>query len=392
MNHSLMSTYNRLPATFARGEGALLWDTQGKEYLDALSGIAVCNLGHAHPAITRALCEQAGQLIHTSNLYGIANQEALGDALTSLAGMDKVFFGNSGAEANEAAIKLARLYGSHKGIKSPSIVVMENSFHGRTLATLSATGNRKVQAGFEPLVQGFLRVPYGDLDALKAVAAHQPDVVAVMVEPIQGEGGINVPPVDYLPGVRQVCDSKGWLMILDEIQTGMARTGQPFAYQHHGIKPDVMTVAKALGNGVPIGACLARGDAAGLFGPGNHGSTFGGNPLACAAALTVCKVIGEQRLWETARTVGARIQEGLRSALAETEGFVEVRGLGLMIGIQLDRPCTELVGAALAQGLLINVTADSVVRLLPPLIISEQQADLLVSKLSALVRDFLADH
>ncbi len=392
MNHSLMSTYKRLPVTFARGEGALLWDTQDKEYLDALSGIAVCNLGHSHPAVTRALCEQAGRLVHTSNLYGIASQEALGDALTELAGMDKVFFGNSGAEANEAAIKLARLYASKKGIKSPAIVVMDNSFHGRTLATLSATGSRKVQAGFEPLVQGFVRVPYGDMAALQAVAEHQPDVVAVMVEPIQGEGGINVPPPDYLPGVRQLCDDRGWLMILDEIQTGMARTGKPFAYQHYDFKPDVMTVAKALGNGVPIGACLARDQAAELFAPGNHGSTFGGNLLACAAALTVCNTISEQRLWEAAETIGTRIQGGLRSALTGVDGFVEVRGQGLMIGIQLDRPCAELVTAALAQGLLINVTADSVVRLLPPLITSEQQADQLVSILSSLVRDFLAGH
>jgi acetylornithine aminotransferase len=387
-----MSTYKRLPVTFARGEGALLWDTQDKEYLDALSGIAVCNLGHSHPAVTRALCEQAGRLVHTSNLYGIASQEALGDALTELAGMDKVFFGNSGAEANEAAIKLARLYASKKGIKSPAIVVMDNSFHGRTLATLSATGSRKVQAGFEPLVQGFVRVPYGDMAALQAVAEHQPDVVAVMVEPIQGEGGINVPPPDYLPGVRQLCDDRGWLMILDEIQTGMARTGMPFAYQHYDFKPDVMTVAKALGNGVPIGACLARDEAAELFAPGNHGSTFGGNLLACAAALTVCNTISEQRLWEAAETIGTRIQGGLRSALTGVDGFVEVRGQGLMIGIQLDRPCAALVTAALAQGLLINVTADSVVRLLPPLITSEQQADQLVSILSSLVRDFLAGH
>ena len=392
MNHSLMSTYKRLPVTFARGEGALLWDTQDKEYLDALSGIAVCNLGHSHPAVTRALCEQAGRLVHTSNLYGIASQEALGDALTELAGMDKVFFGNSGAEANEAAIKLARLYASKKGIKSPAIVVMDNSFHGRTLATLSATGSRKVQAGFEPLVQGFVRVPYGDMAALQAVAEHQPDVVAVMVEPIQGEGGINVPPPDYLPGVRQLCDDRGWLMILDEIQTGMARTGMPFAYQHYDFKPDVMTVAKALGNGVPIGACLARDQAAELFAPGNHGSTFGGNLLACAAALTVCNTISEQRLWEAAETIGTRIQGGLRSALTGVDGFVEVRGQGLMIGIQLDRPCAALVTAALAQGLLINVTADSVVRLLPPLITSEPQADQLVSILSSLVRDFLAGH
>ncbi|MGB5651724.1 MAG: aspartate aminotransferase family protein [Sedimenticolaceae bacterium] len=391
MSHSsLMSTYKRLPVTFARGEGALLWDTQGKEYLDALSGIAVCNLGHAHPAITRALCDQAGQLVHTSNLYGIAVQEELGDALTALAGMDKVFFGNSGAEANEAAIKLARLHGHHRGAKSPMIVVMENSFHGRTLATLSATGSRKVQAGFEPLVQGFVRIPYGDLGALQAVAEMQPDVVAVMIEPIQGEGGINVPPAEFLPGVRKLCDSRQWLMILDEIQTGMARTGQPFAYQHYDFKPDVMTVAKALGNGVPIGACLAHGPAAGLFAPGNHGSTFGGNPLACAAALAVCNIITEQQLWKTAAALGKYIRDGLRSALTGVHGFVEVRGQGLMIGMQLDRPCVELVSLALNDGLLINVTADSVVRLLPPLVMSQKQADRLVSQLVSLVSDFLA--
>ena len=385
-----MSTYKRLPVTFARGEGALLWDTQDKQYLDALSGVAVCNLGHAHPAVTRAVCEQAGRLLHTSNIYGIAAQEALGDTLTALAGMDRVFFGNSGAEANEAAIKLARLYGHRRGTRSPMIVVMENSFHGRTLATLSATGNRKVQAGFEPLVQGFIRVPYGDLAALQAVADNQQDVVAVLVEPIQGEGGVNVPPPDYLPGVRALCDSKDWLMILDEIQTGMGRTGKPFAYQHYDFKPDVMTLAKALGNGVPIGACLARGETAELFAPGNHGSTFGGNPLACAAALTVCKTLSEQQLWDTAASLGEHIMDGLRHALANVRGVIEVRGQGLMIGIALDRPCAELVGRALEQGLLINVTADSVVRLLPPLVMSEQQADHLVSLLSSLLREFVA--
>ena len=390
MSHSLMSTYKRLPVTFARGEGALLWDTQDKQYLDALSGVAVCNLGHAHPAVTRAVCEQAGRLLHTSNVYGIAAQEALGDTLTALAGMDRVFFGNSGAEANEAAIKLARLYGHRRGTRSPMIVVMENSFHGRTLATLSATGNRKVQAGFEPLVQGFIRVPYGDLAALQAVADNQQDVVAVLVEPIQGEGGVNVPPADYLPGVRALCDSKDWLMILDEIQTGMGRTGKPFAYQHYDFKPDVMTLAKALGNGVPIGACLARGETAELFAPGNHGSTFGGNPLACAAALTVCKTLSEQQLWDTAASLGEHIMDGLRHALANVRGVIEVRGQGLMIGIALDRPCAELVGRALEQGLLINVTADSVVRLLPPLVMSEQQADHLVSLLSSLLREFVA--
>ncbi len=385
-----MSTYKRLPVTFDHGEGALLWDTHGREYLDALSGIAVCNLGHAHPAVTDALCTQAGRLVHTSNIYGIAAQEALGDKLTSLAGMDKAFFGNSGAEANEAAIKLARLYGHRQGTKSPAVVVMENSFHGRTLATLSATGSRKVQAGFEPLVQGFIRIPYGDLGALRAVAEHQPDVVAVMIEPIQGEGGINVPPADFLPGVRALCDAKGWLLILDEIQTGMGRTGRPFAYQHCELKPDVMTVAKALGNGVPIGACLASGSAAELFAPGNHGSTFGGNPLASAAALAVCETLAAQRLWERAETLGVRIGDSLRSVLRDLAGVREVRGQGLMIGVELDRPCAELVATALDRGLLINVTADSVIRLLPPLVMTDSQADRLVSDLGAIVRDFLA--
>jgi len=392
MNQSLMNTYKRLPVTFTRGEGALLWDTQEKEYLDALSGIAVTNLGHAHPAVSKAICDQANRLIHTSNIYHIAAQEALGDTLTRLAGMDRAFFSNSGAEANEAAIKLARLYGHRKGIKSASIVVMENSFHGRTLATLSATGNRKVQAGFEPLVQGFIRIPYGDLAALRAVAEHQPDVVAVLVEPIQGEGGINVPPADFLPGVRELCDSRGWLMMLDEIQTGMGRTGLPFAYQHYAFSPDVMTVAKALGNGVPIAACLARGEAAELFAPGNHGSTFGGNPLACAAALAVCNTLNEQRLWDRAAALGARIMDGLREALEGATGVAGLRGQGLMIGIALDRPCADLVSTALSDGLLINVTADSVIRLLPPLVMSEQQADMLVAKLGSLVRGFLGAH
>ena len=391
MTHSLMHTYNRLPVTFTRGEGAILWDTEGKAYLDALSGIAVCNLGHAHPAVTRAICDQASRLLHTSNLYGIAAQEALGERLTALAGMDRVFFGNSGAEANEAAIKLARLWGRRKGFKTPGIVVMENSFHGRTLATLSATGSRKVQAGFEPLVQGFVRIPYGDLDALKAIAENQVEIVAVMVEPVQGEGGINTPPPDFLPGIREICDQQGWLMILDEIQTGMGRTGRPFAYQHYDLTPDIMTVAKALANGVPIGACLARGEAADLFAPGHHGSTFGGNPLACAAAIAVCKTLEAERLWEAAGTLGHRIIHRLHCAVGDLDGVVKIRGRGLMIGVELDRPCAGLVGQALAHGLLINVTAERVIRLLPPLVLSEAQADQLIESLSELIRAFLAD-
>ena len=385
-----MHTYSRLPVTFVRGEGVWLYDQQERKYLDALSGIAVCGLGHAHPGVADALCEQARTLVHTSNLYGIENQQKLGERLTALSGMDRVFFANSGAEANEAAIKLARLWGHRRGIDNPVIVVMENSFHGRTLATLTATGNRRVQAGFEPLVQGFARVPYGDLEALKAAARNLKGVVAVLVEPIQGEGGVNVPPDDYLPGIRALCDEQGWLMILDEIQTGMGRTGKPFAFQHFGFTPDVMTLAKALGNGVPIGACLAHGEAAELFAPGSHGSTFGGNPLACAAGLAVLDAMEGERLWERAARHGERLMAGFRQRLADQEGVTEIRGRGLMIGIELDRPCAELVKRALESGLLINVTADSVVRLLPPLVMSDSEAEQLLDGVSGLIGQFLA--
>jgi len=384
-----MTTYKRLPVTFVRGEGVWLWDSQGTRYLDAVSGIAVCGLGHAHPGVQQALCEQAGTLIHTSNLYGIAHQEALADDLTRLSGMDRVFFCNSGAEANEAAIKIARLYGHHKGIENPVVVVTENSFHGRTLATLSATGNRKVQAGFEPLVQGFVRIPYGDTETLQTVARTTHSVVAVLVEPLQGEGGIKIPPTDYLDQVRRICDHHGWLMMLDEIQTGMGRTGRMFAFQHSNSVPDVMTLAKGLGNGVPIGACVARGEAATTLAPGNHGSTFGGNPLACRAALAVIDAIERQGLVAHAGSLGERLLNGFRQALADTPGVVEIRGRGLMLGIELERPCTELVGRALQAGLLINVTADCVVRLLPPLVTDQAQADSLVAQLSELIKAFL---
>ena len=390
MKDVLMHTYNRLPVTFVRGEGVWLFDDQGRKYLDALSGIAVCALGHAHPAVTRALCEQAGRLVHTSNLYGIENQQKLGERLAGLSGMERVFFANSGAEANEAAIKLARLWGHRKGIDTPVIVVMENSFHGRTMATLTATGNRKVQAGFEPLVHGFARVPYGDLEALQTAAANLKEIAAVLVEPIQGEGGINLPAEEYLPGIRELCDRHGWLMMLDEIQTGMGRTGKPFAFQHHDLLPDVMTLAKALGNGVPVGACLASGEAADLFGPGSHGSTFGGNPLACAAGLAVMDVLEGERLWQRAAELGDSLLEALAQRLADNDGVVEIRGRGLMIGIELDRPCGELVERALEQGLLINVTADRVVRLLPPLVMSDSEADQLTERLGALIEDFLS--
>ncbi len=384
-----MSTYRQLPVRFVKGEGVWLWDTDGKRYLDALSGIAVCGLGHAHPAVTAALCRQAGELVHTSNLYRIPLQEQLGDELTRISGMDRVFFGNSGAEANEAAIKLARLYGHRKGIENPAILVMEQSFHGRTLATLSATGNRKVQAGFEPLVQGFVRVPYGDIESIESVAANSSNVVAVLVEPVQGEGGINIPPEDYLAGLREICDRQGWLLMLDEIQTGMGRSGQMFSHQHSGIVPDVMTLAKGLANGVPIGACLSRGEAATTLGPGSHGSTFGGNPLSCASALAVIETLEKEDLPARAAALGAGLLSGLADTLAGTAGVEEIRGQGLLIGIELDRPCGDLVSLALDEGLLINVTADRVIRLLPPLIITDEQADLLTEKLSGLLKNFL---
>jgi acetylornithine aminotransferase len=384
-----MATYNRLPVSFQRGEGTWLWDSEGKRYLDALSGIAVCGLGHAHPAVSKALCQQAGELIHTSNLYHIPLQEQLGDALTRVAQMERVFFSNSGAEANETAIKLARLYGHRKGIEKPAILVMEGSFHGRTLATLSATGNRKVQAGFEPLVQGFARVPFGDIESVRAVAEHSSNIVAVLVEPIQGEGGINIPPEHYLAQLRAVCDQHQWLLMLDEIQTGMGRSGRMFSYQHSDITPDVMTLAKGLGNGVPIGACLARGDAAEVLGAGSHGSTFGGNPLACAAALAVLETLEQERLPSRAEALGARLLSHFADALSDVAGIEEIRGQGLLIGIELDRPCTELVELALKQGLLINVAAERVVRLLPPLIMTDAEAEQLVEQLSSLLKDFL---
>ncbi len=384
---SLMSTYNRLPVCFEKGEGALIWDSDGNQYLDALSGIAVCNLGHAHPAVADALCVQSRKLIHTSNLYGIPLQERLAQVLSSKAGMDKVFFSNSGAEANEAAIKIARLYGHEaKGVANPAIVVMEGSFHGRTMATLSATGNRKVQAGFEPLVQGFVRAPYNDIDALKTIAANNRNIVAVLVEPVQGEGGVHIPAADYLEQLRALCDEYGWLLMLDEIQTGMGRTGRWFSYQHSQIKPDVMTVAKALGNGVPIGACLAHGVAAEVLQPGSHGSTFGGNPLACAAGLAVMKVMEEEDLASVAAAKGRYFSERLNEALKGCASVVDIRTQGLMIGIELDKPCGELVQVALKQGLLINVTAGNVIRLLPPLVITTEQIDSVIDTLSRLIR------
>lgn len=391
MSQHLMNTYGRQPVTFVRGEGVWLWDEQGRRHLDALAGVAVNGLGHAHPALVRAISEQAARLIHVSNIYRIAEQEQLADRLCGISGMDRVFFCNSGCEANEAAIKLARLHGHARGIENPAVIVMEQSFHGRTLATLSATGNRKVQAGFEPLVSGFVRVPFDDLDAVRHVAEHNSSVVAVLVEPVQGEGGINIPHdgAGYLRGLREICDAKGWLLMLDEVQSGVARTGTWFAFQHTGIVPDVMTLAKGLGSGVPIGACLARGAAAELFTPGKHGSTFGGNPLACAAGLATLQVIEAEGLCQHAEQLGDWITAAFGAAFAGLPGVVRVRNAGLMIGIELDRPCGELVGRALAAGLLINVTADRVVRLLPPLVMQQEEARQLVDTLAPLIKDFL---
>ena len=388
MTSHIMPTYQRLPITFERGEGAWLWDENDNRYLDALSGIAVCNLGHAHPAVHKAICEQSGKLLHTSNIYGIAVQERLANALVEKSGMDNVFFCNSGAEANEAAIKLARKYGYGLGIASPAIIVMEKSFHGRTLATLSATGNAKVQQGFAPLVEGFIRVPYNDVEAIEQALSEHDNIVAVLVEPIQGEGGVNIPASDYLNRIRALCDSRGLLMMLDEIQTGVGRTGKFFAFQHNAILPDVCTLAKALGNGVPIGACLARGKAAEVLTAGAHGSTFGGNPLACSAALAVLATLDQQHLVESAVQKGDAICAGLAEQLRGNTHVVDIRHKGMMIGIELDSPCAELVKSALQRRLLINVTNEKTIRLLPPLIIDEQQIHQLVDSLSALIQDY----
>ncbi len=381
MNEHLMNNYARLPVSFVKGEGVWLQDDQGRRYLDALSGIGVCALGHAHPRIARALTEQGGRLIHTSNLYQIPEQDTLATTLCQHAGMESAFFSNSGAEAVEAAIKIARLHGHRKGIDTPAIVVTDNSFHGRTLATLSATGNRKVHAGFEPLVQGFVRCPYNDIQALETIAGNRQDIAAVLVEPIQGEGGIRLPDSDYLTRLRQLCDDRGWLLMLDEIQTGLCRTGHWFAWQHPDARPDVICVAKALGNGFPIGACLARGDAADLFQPGNHGSTYGGNPLACHVANTTLAVMAEEDLATRAAVQGKRLMERLQTAFADDQRIKDIRGQGLMIGIEIDGPTDGLLSLALEEGLLVSLQAGNVVRLLPPLIIDDEQLSLLVEKL-----------
>ncbi len=391
MSQHLMDTYNRNPVTFVKGEGIWLWDNKGEKYLDALAGVAVNGLGHAHPKLVEALSSQATKLIHVSNLYHIAEQEALADKLAELSKMDKVFFCNSGCEANEAAIKLARLYGHKKGIENPEIIVMERSFHGRTMATLSATGNRKAQAGFEPLVSGFVRVPFDDLQAIAQIASRKNNVVAILVEPVQGEGGIYIPAdmKAYFEGLRKLCDDNGWLLMLDEVQSGIGRTGTWFAFQHTDVFPDVMTLAKGLGSGVPIGACVAKGVAAEVFTPGKHGSTFGGNPLATTAGLATLNAIADERLRENAQKMGDLIAAGLKNELASEKGVQVIRNAGLMIGIELDRPCAELVKMALENKLLINVTADKVVRLLPPLIINEAEAKELVTRLAKLIKVFL---
>lgn len=388
----LMNTYNRLSVAFDYGQGAWIYDTDGHKYLDALSGIAVTGLGHAHPAVTEAICHQAGKLIHCSNLYTIPLQQQLAEKLTQVSGMDNVFFGNSGAEANEAAIKIARRYGHSRDIDKPAIIVMESAFHGRTLATLSATGNRSSQAGFEPLVSGFIRAPFNDLDAVKNILRHNNNVVAIFVEPIQGEGGINVPSNLYLEGLRDICDEHELLLMLDEVQSGNGRTGRYFAYQHTSIMPDVVTTAKGLGNGFPIGACLARGKAAAIFGPGTHGTTYGGNPLACAAALAVINTIEKDKLCQHAESLGQYILDSFHIQLADKPYIKEIRGKGLMIGIELTDAGTELAVLAKVKGVLLNITGGGrVVRMLPPLIMNQSEADLLVNTVSSLIHVYAGE-
>ncbi len=390
MPSHVMPTYARLPVAFTRGEGAWLWDEAGNKYLDALAGIAVSGLGHGHPRLVRAIADQAARVIHTSNLYEIRAQSELADRICALAAMDEAFFCNSGSEANETAIKLARLYGHQNGVQSAGIIVLEHAWHGRTLATLSATGSRKAQAGFEPLVPGFIRVPYNDVHAIRQAAEANRNIVAVLVEVLQGEGGINVADPEYVRFLRQICDERNWLLMIDEVQSGIGRTGKWFAFQHAGVVPDVMTLAKGLASGVPLGACVAAHRATGVFKPGTHGSTFGGGPLACAAALATFGAIADEGLLERATRVGEWIRAGFRDALAAVPGVVDVRGMGLMIGIELDRPCGELVRRALDAGLLINVTADRVVRLLPPLVFTDGDARTLVDRLAPLIRELVA--
>jgi acetylornithine aminotransferase len=385
---ALMNTYGEKAMTLVSGEGAWLQDEKGNKYLDALSGIAVCGLGHSHPEISKVIADQATELIHCSNFFAIPSQQQLAEKLCDISGMTNVFFGNSGAEANEAAIKLARLHGNKKGIKLPTVLVMDNAFHGRTLATLTASGSRKIQAGFEPLVKGFARGPFNDIEALRTIADNNSDICAIFVEPIQGEGGINLADSDYFQQLRDLCDELDWLLMFDEVQTGNGRTGMFFYHQYSGVQPDVVTTAKGLGNGMPIGACLAHGEAAELMQPGNHGSTFGGNPLASAVALKVVELIESGDIYQRAVTVGNIIMQGLTDALEGVEHVKDIRGCGCMIGVELTKPCKSLYTEALKHGLVINVTADSVIRLLPPMIMTDQEAQQVVSILAPLIKDF----
>lgn len=389
-NSALMHTYGRLPVAFVEGKGSWLTDTNGKTYLDALGGIAVCGLGHAHPAVTKAICDQASRLVHTSNLYQIPGQEAAATKLSQLSGMERIFFCNSGAESNEGAIKLARLHGHKKGIDIPHVLVMENAFHGRTLATLTATGNRKVQAGFEPLVSGFVRSTYNDLAAVTNLVERRKDIAAILVEPIQGEGGLTPATDEFMNGLRELCDKHDLLLMLDEVQTGNGRTGYFYAYQRYDWKPDVLTTAKGLGNGFPIGAVMAQGKAADLFQPGHHGSTYGGTPLGSAVVLAVLETLEKEQLTKRAGELGDYLVKSFSANLSDVKGVKAIRGRGLMLGIELEHPCGELVELALADGLLINVTAGQVVRLLPPLTFTDEDAELLISKLSQLIKNWLA--
>ncbi len=382
-----MNTYLPLPVAFVRGEGAWLWDEKGHRYLDAISGLGVCALGHAHPELARVIAEQAGTLIHTGNLVRIPWQEQLADRLADITAMDQVFFGNSGAEVIECALKITRIMGHKRGFEKPGVIVMEQGFHGRTLAALSATGSRKAQAGFEPLVGGFVRAPFGDLDAIRQIALHSSEITAVLVEPIQGEAGVRTPDPGYLAQLRSICDEQGWLLIFDEIQCGLCRSGKWFAHQHENIRPDILTTAKALANGLPIGACVASGEAADAFTPGRHGSTFGGNPLVSRAACTVLDIMRSEDLAGRAAVTGTAMQDSFRKKLGDNPRVREIRGRGLMIGIELDREVNHIKQTALEAGVLLNVTQDSVIRLLPPLIIDRDQAESIVETVVTLVED-----
>lgn len=382
-----MNTYARLPVAFERGEGAWLWDEEGKRYLDAVAGLGVCALGHAHPDVARAISDQAETLLHTANLAEVRWQERLAERLCKITAMDRAFICNSGAEAIECSLKISRLIAHDRGIDMPGVIVMENSFHGRTLAALSATGSLKVQKGFEPLVSGFIRVTFGDARAVEALAGSRDDVVAVLVEPIQGESGVRIPPPGYLQQLRRICDEQGWLLVLDEIQTGLCRTGRWYDHQHENIVPDILTTAKALGNGIPIAACVARGPAAVILSPGKHGSTFGGNPLACRTACTVLDMMQAINLPDQAARTGERMLAAFRERLAGNPHIVDIRGRGLMMGIEVDREVNDLKTEALERGLLINVTHDNVVRLLPPLIIDEEQAQQIVDTVCDLLEE-----